>query len=165
MRTKGINAKTAPWMHVVYDTFFLRLLNIVLRFNHTDDGVQGSGYETLVALILQKPTVRVVYAAGQILAKIDSALTAQQLRTLVYTLLEKAPFYESQMASHTSVPNYVVESGTIRDSDTEDIIESEYVQINKVAYIFSCFAFLIRVRKNVIPCYFLKKCKNFVDFK
>ena len=118
-----------------------------------------------MALILQKPTVRVVYAAGQILAKIDSALTAQQLRKLVYTLLEKAPFYESEMISHTSVPNYVVESGTIRDSDTEDIIESEYMQINKVAYIFSFFAFLIRVRKNVVQSYFLENCKSCVDFK
>ena len=42
-----------------------------LRFNDgSDGGIPGSGYEHLVQLIIKKPTIRVAYSAGQILAKV-----------------------------------------------------------------------------------------------
>ena len=68
------------------------IFEICLRFNMTSDGVSGSGYEVLVNLIVQQPTVRVVYAAGQILSKVDFTLTAKQLHRTVFYLLEKVRF-------------------------------------------------------------------------
>ena len=72
-------------------------LKSFLRFNSTSDGIPQSGYETLVALILMKPTVRVVYAAGQILAKINFTMTAQKLKQTTIQLLEKSPFYDCKL--------------------------------------------------------------------
>ena len=87
-----------------------------MRFNTTEDGIPQSGYETLVALILMKPTTRVVYASGQILAKINFTMTAQKLRRSAIELLEKSPFHDNKLDEWDSFPNCAN-----RDSDTEDI--------------------------------------------
>lgn len=100
-----------------------------LRFNNTTEGVSGSGYEALVSLVLKKPTVRVVYAAGQILAKIDFTVNARQLQNMVFHMLEKSAFYEHKVDENISLPNYVAEGS--RDSDTEDIEEKKYSNIDR----------------------------------
>lgn len=100
-----------------------------LRFNNTTEGVPGSGYEALVSLVLKKPTVRVVYAAGQILAKIDFTVNARQLQNMVFHMLEKSAFYEHKVDENISLPNYVAEGS--RDSDTEDIEEKKYSNMDR----------------------------------
>ena len=100
-----------------------------LRFNNTNEGVPGSGYEALVSLVLKKPTVRVVYAAGQILAKIDFTVNARQLQNMVFHMLEKSAFYEHKVDENISLPNYVAEGS--RDSDTEDIDEKKYSNVER----------------------------------
>ena len=106
-----------------------RGMSSFLRFNNTTEGVPGSGYEALVSLVLTKPTVRVVYAAGQILAKIDFTVNARQLQNMVFHMLEKSAFYEHKVDENISLPNYVAEGS--RDSDTEDIDEKKYSNIER----------------------------------
>ena len=68
-----------------------------------------------------KPTTRVVYAAGQILAKINFTMTAQKLRRTAIELLEKSPFHDNKLNEWDSFPNCAN-----RDSDTEDISDKKY---------------------------------------
>lgn len=90
-----------------------------LRFSNGQDGsLPGSGYEHLVALIIKKPTIRVAFSAGQILAKVDTALSAKQLKCTIFELLKSSPFYESNSEDDISVPKGNNENQR-RDSDSE----------------------------------------------
>lgn len=77
----------------------------------------GSGYEHLVALIIKKPTIRVAFSAGQILAKVDAALSAKGLKSIIYELLQTSPFYEYNTSDELSMPKKT--DDTSRDSDSE----------------------------------------------
>ena len=77
------------------------------------------GYEQMVELILNKATIRVAFSAGQILAKVDTALNMKRLKTIIFEILEKSPFRERKLESEISVPKLAEGKGA-RDSDTED---------------------------------------------
>ena len=73
----------------------------------------------MVELILNKATIRVAFSAGQILAKVDTALNMKRLKTTIFEILEKSPFRETKLDSETSVPKLAEGKGA-RDSDTEE---------------------------------------------
>ena len=90
----------------------------ILRFSDgTDGSLPDSGYEHLVRLILKKPTIRVAFSAGQILAKVDTALSMKKMRLLVFDLLKSSPFYEYGTDGEVSVPK--AGDNASRDSDSE----------------------------------------------
>jgi len=93
-------------------------MNAFLKFSFSEE-LKGSGYEHVVRLILRKPTVRVSYACGQILTKVDIYRSAFELKNLTKELMKTSPFANTNINDDTSVPKRRDDVENV-DSDTEE---------------------------------------------